>query len=248
VDDAQSILPPLLPEEAARRAQRLIDLQVESDHLLQTRKRRRRVRGFGHMGPDAPGMEPRYASETSLDECKVFLSLTNDLYTQIRNEFETICRDQGITKMSLCAEGQWQASKDKLIRENPHLSSVLHPLQGNLDKKANAVNCLCMDVTKKIREMSKTITMGDANNILGLDPLQSKELRRQWYKILESDHFTTVAACGKERLEELKLQWFAQSELLSSVAAENDPQKMRAIHVLDRDTRKRCMSIRLFSD
>lgn len=50
-----SQLPSLTPEEAQRRAQRLADLQVQSDQRLQTRKRRRRIRGYGHLPPDAPG-------------------------------------------------------------------------------------------------------------------------------------------------------------------------------------------------
>jgi hypothetical protein len=231
--------PSLPPEETARRVQRLADLQVESDQLMANRKRRRRIRGYGHMGPDAPGLAPRFNSETSLDECKVFLLLSNEVYTQIRDQFEAICSEQGIKKMTECAEGQWQAAKDKLVRENSHLSSVLNPLQPDQDRKSIALNCICADVTKKIRSMSRSITMADANNILGLDPLQSKELRRQLYDILEADHFTTVAACGKERLDQLKEQWCAQSELLSRAMAENDPLKVRAIHVLDRDTRKR---------
>lgn len=232
-------LPPLAPEEAARRAQRAQELEASSEQLLQTRKRRRRIRGWGHMGPDPAGLEPRYRSETSLDECKAFLHLSNDLYNQIRNEFEAICRADGVMKMSECADGQWQNVKDKLIRQNTYLSSVLHPLQGDIEKKSIAVNCICMDVTKRMRTMSKQISTADANNILELDPLQSKEIRRQLYGILRADHFTTVVACGNDHLEELRQQWYAQSEFLTRVIAEGDPEKLKALKLLDRDTRKR---------
>ncbi|KAK5170912.1 uncharacterized protein LTR77_004056 [Saxophila tyrrhenica] len=232
-------IPPLAPEEAARREQRARDLEASSEQLLHTRKRRRRIRGWGKLPPDAPGLEPRYSSETSLDECKAFLHLSNELYNQIREEFMAICIADGVTKMSECKDGEWQAVKDKLVRQNAYLSSVLHPLQGDLDKKNIAVNCICMDVTKRIRTLNKTLGMADANNILELDPLQSKELRRIFYEVLEEDHFTTVAECGVGHVDELRQRWYARSEFLQRVMAEGDPEKLRALKVLDRDTRKR---------
>ena len=231
--------PSLPPEEAARRAQHMAEVQLQSDHLLQTRKRRRRIRGYGHLPPDAPGSEPRYKSETSLDECKAYLHLSNEQYIQIRDQYEAICREMGIIKMTLCVEGQWQASKDRLIRENMHLSSVLHPLQPDIDKRANALNIICMDVTKRIRDMGKTMTIAEANNILGLNPANSKEVRRLFYEILDADQFTTVVACGKEHLRELEDQWYAKSDILQQAVAGRDPQKIKAVNLLSKDVRKR---------
>ena len=237
-EQAQST-PALPPEEAARRAQRLAELQVQSDQLLQTKKRRRRIRGYGHLPPDAPGMQPRYGSETSLDECKAFLRLSNENYVQIRAQYHAICRDMGIVKMTLCAEGQWQASKDRLVRDNMHLSSVLHPLQIDQDKRTNALNVICTDVTKRMRNENKKMTIADANNALGLDPHQSKEIRRIFYEILEADQFTTVVACGKVHLEQLEEQWYAKSDVLRNARAEGDALKLRAIYLLSKDARKR---------
>ncbi|KAF2483405.1 hypothetical protein BDY17DRAFT_238157, partial [Neohortaea acidophila] len=111
-EDAQQTTLP--PEEAARRAQRLAELQMQSDELLRTRKRRRRIRGYGPMPADDPSIGPRYGSETSLDECKAFLQLSNETYMELRDQFEAICREEGIIKMTLCADGQWQAAKDRL--------------------------------------------------------------------------------------------------------------------------------------
>jgi len=231
--------PPLAPEEAARRAQRLIDLQIQSDELMLKRKRRRRIRGYGHLPADEPGLEPRYGSETSLDECKAFLQLSNELYISIRRQFDAICRETGVIKMSLCAEGEWQAVKDRLVRENMHLSSVLHPLQPDIDRRSNALNVICMDVTKKIRDEGKKLTIASASNILDLDPVQSKEVRRVFYELLAADRFTTVVACGKERLDELKNQWYTKCDVLRQAIATGDPEKQRAVDVLNKDARKR---------
>lgn len=235
----QPTLPPLPPEEEARRAQLRIDQQLESDQRLQTKKRRRRIRGIGHLAPDAPGSAPRYGSETSIDECKAYLHLTNDVYTQIRAQFESICREMGIIKMSLCQEGQWQEAKNRLVRENMHLSSVLHPLQPEIDKRTNALNCICTDVTKRMRDMQKNLTIADASNLLALDPMQSKEVRRVFYEILAADRFTTVFGCGKDHYEELQQQWHAKVPVLQQAMASEDPLRLKAVIVLTKDARKR---------
>lgn len=237
--EASSVPPPMPPEEAARRAQRVAELHAESERLMQTRKRRRRLRDRGPVAADAPGMAPRYMSELSLDECKILLHLSNDVYVQTRADFEALCRENGVIKMSHCVDGVWQSMKDRLVRESAHLSAVLHPLQPDLERKTVALNCICIDTTKRMRMQEKYMTIPDANNVLGLGPVPSKELRRILYEILETNHFTTVVTCGLDFLEALRQQWYAQSDVLQAVIAENNPQKLKAIAVLDRDVRKR---------
>ena len=231
--------PPLSQDEVARRQQRQVDLEIQSQQLLQTKKRRRRIRGFGNLPPDDPSMGPRYSSETSLDECKAFLQLDNEKYVSMRGQFEAICREMGIMKPTLCAEGQWQAAKDRLVRENSHLAAVLHPLQPDVDKRLNAMNCICSDVTKRMRNQSKAMSIADANNLLHLNPGQSKDLRRQLYEILEADHFTTVFACGKEHVDELRQRWIDKSPVLQGALTNGDKEVVRAVDLLAKDARKR---------
>ena len=232
-------LAPLPPEEVARREQRLRDMEVDSANKLSARKRRRRIRGYGHLPADGADVPPRYGSETSLDECKAFLMLSNESYVLMRAQYEAICRDMGIIKMTLCADGQWQESKDRLVRESPHLSAILHPLQPDLDKRYLALNCICSDVTKRMRNASKFMSMADANNVLGIDPVQSKQLRRLLYDILEADHFTTTVACGKDRFEEIRQLWYSRSPILQAAVATGDREKLRAVELLNKDARKR---------
>lgn len=83
-------------------------MQFESDQALANRKRRRRIRGYGHLPPDDPGMAPRYNSETTLDECKAFLHLSNEMYSTVRDDYEAICRDMGIErKKTVMENGVW---------------------------------------------------------------------------------------------------------------------------------------------
>lgn len=169
---------------------------------------RRRIRGYGHLPPDDPTLAPRYDSETTLDECKAFLQLDNGLYTTMRSEFEEVCVDMGIErKKTVMANGMWQAAKDRLVRENVHLSAVMHPFQHNLDKKAIAVDVICADVTKRMRDSKKKLSVAGANNALGLNPTSSKEVRKQFYQILERDQYTTRLACGDEHWAKLRQAW-----------------------------------------
>lgn len=241
VEDNQTlpITGPLDPDEAARRAQRLFEIQLESDQRLSARKRRRRIRGYGHLPPDEAGLAPRYASETSLDECKACLNLDNDMYQTVRNEFEVICRELGIIKKTQCAEGVWEECKKRLIRESMHLSAVMHPLQPDQDKKVIALDCLCCDVTKRMRVQGKSITIAQANNLLGLNPGESKEVRRLLYDILAADSFESRLVCGEEHFQELRQRWFNSNEKLQQIMAENDQAKVKAVDLLCKDVMKR---------
>ncbi|KAK4541916.1 hypothetical protein LTR36_007280 [Oleoguttula mirabilis] len=230
----------LTPEEEARRFEHMAKVQAESDQALLNRKRRRRIRGYGHLPPDDPGLAPRYSSETTLDECKAFLHLSNEMYSTVRSEYELICRDMGIErKKTVMENGLWQASKDRLVRENLHLSAMMHPLQPDLERKAVAIDVICADVTKRMRDSKKKLTVGEANNTLGLNPRSSKELRRKYYEILERDQYTTRLACGDEHWAELRQQWFDTSPLLQQVVTEGDPHRMKCVDILCRDATKR---------
>lgn len=236
---SEPISAPMSTEEAAARAQRLMELQIESDQRMQSRKRRRRIRGYGHLPPDEAGTAPRYASETSLDECKSYLHLDNETYVNIRKEYTAICEEMKILKKTECPDGVWEESKIRLISENPHLSAVMHPLQPDLDKKNIALECLAADVTKRMRVTGRAITIADANNILDLNPTESKAVRRSFYEILAADKFESRLVSGEDHWNELRQKWFDTNEKLKAVVLENDPQKMRAVDLLGRDTMKR---------
>lgn len=235
--DKASNLPPAI---AAQRAQRLVEIQAQSDEQLQSKKRRRRIRGLAHLPPDQPGLPPRYKSETSLDECKSFLHLDNDLYKSVRSQFEAICIEAGIIKKRFCQPGAWQEAKNRLVRENTHLAAVLNPVHADIEKRDNALEVVCADVTKRMRMQKKQIFLKDANNILGLDPEQSKAIRRQFYEILKEDQFESMLLCGKEHYAELKQRWIDDSPFLQQMfSAALDEDKKRSIDVLLRDATKR---------
>ncbi|CAK1357715.1 unnamed protein product [Cercospora beticola] len=238
--DDSPIAAPLNPEQEALRQQRILEIQLESDQKLATNKRRRRIRGFGHLPPDAPGLSPRYNSETSLDECKAILHLGNEMYQTVRKDFQTICENLNIIKKTKCADGVWDEAKSTLIRENMHLSAMMHSLQPDQERKSIALDCLCQDVTKRMRVADKQITVAEANNIIGINPTESKAIRRSLYEILAADHFESRLLSGEDHFQELRQQWLnANDGRLQHAIDSQDPRKVKAVELLSRDAMKR---------
>ncbi len=241
VPRAQS--PELAPEVIAKRKERLDKLQAESAERWATRKRRRRTRGWAGLPADPPG-PPRFPSETTIDESKQFLSLDPELYRQVRDHFQRICEDAGVMKKTIAGPDRWQAVKDRLIQESPHLQSVFWGDNTQLDMKTLALDVVCTDVTKRMRTLERRMTIAEAKNVLGINPEESRQIRNAFYQTLKSDHFTSKLEAGDEHWKELKQQWIGDSALLQAILAPGDADtqhnsKVKALEVLCRDVMKR---------
>ena len=241
---AQHVAAPMAAPMAPRK--RTQELMEQSEELLQTKKRRRRLRGLGPLPADAPGMPPRYKSETSLNECKAYLQLDNERYQTLRQQFMDICNEMEIVKKTKCEPGQWETAKDRLIRENLHINAVMHIPHPSPHEVSNALEVICADVTKTIRVRNTRITMQDANNGLQLNPAESKHVRHLFYELLEQDGYTTKVEFGTERWEELFQIWLTKSEVLMRIQQQGiDAQKLKFLKVLTRDAQKRLCDSRI---
>ncbi|KAG4443950.1 hypothetical protein IFR05_000590 [Cadophora sp. M221] len=235
--------PPLSPEVMRKRQERLTKLQAESAERWATRKRRRRTRGWAGLPADPPG-PPRFPSETTIDESKAFLSLDNRLYRDIRARFQRICEDAGIIKKTIAGPERWEAAKDRLVQESPHLQSVFWANEDNQEAKKLALDVVCSDVTKRMRTLERRMTIAEAKNSLGVNPEESRQLRNAFYQVLKADHFTSKLEAGEDHWKELKATWINGSPLLQNILApgDADPQhqeKVKAMEVLCRDVMKR---------
>jgi len=235
--------PPLSPEVMAKRQERLAKLQAESAERWAARKRRRRTRGWAGLPADPPG-PPRFPSETTIDESKALLSLDNRLYRDIRSKFQRICEESDIIKKTIAGPERWEAAKDRLIQESPHLQGVFWGNEDNLEQKKLALDVIGSDVTKRMRTLERRMTIAEAKNSLGVNPEESRQLRNAFYQTLKADHFTSKLEAGEEHWKELKQIWISNSELLQNILAPGgaDPQhqeKVKAIEVLCRDVMKR---------
>lgn len=235
--------PLLSPQVLAKRRERLDKLQAESDQRWQEKKRRRRTRGWAGLPADPPG-PPRFPSETTLDESKVYLSLDNAMYRDVRDHFQRICDDSGIIKKTLAGPEKWQQAKDRLIQENTHLRRVFWAENNQSDAKALALDVICTDVTKRMRTVERRMTIAEAKNALGINPEESRQMRNAFYSRLKADHFTSKLEAGDEHWRELKDQWMQEQPLLLTILAPGDADpdhanKLKAVEVLCRDVMKR---------
>ncbi|EOD47851.1 putative glutamyl-trna amidotransferase subunit a protein [Neofusicoccum parvum UCRNP2] len=169
---------------------------------------------------------PRFPSETTIDESKSYLNLDNELYRQLRDQFQTICEEESVIKKTLAGPDKWQQVKDRLIAENEHLQAQFTDEQMEKpDQKMLSLDVICTDVTKRMRTMERRMTIAEAKNIIGVNPAESRQIRDEFYEILKADHIT-------------------RSAILQRILApgDTDPQhqqRLKALEVLCRDVMKR---------
>ncbi|KAF4302160.1 hypothetical protein GTA08_BOTSDO09694 [Botryosphaeria dothidea] len=233
------------PETLRKRKERLEKLQQESDERWRSRKRRRRMRGYAGLPADPAG-PPRFPSETTIDESKAYLNLDNEMYRQLRDQFQTICEEEGVIKKTIAGPDKWQQVKDRLIAENEHLQEQFaeDPADKPDGQKALSLDVICTDVTKRMRTMERRMTIAEAKNIVGVNPEESRQIRGEFYDILRADRITSKLETGDEHWQELKERWMAGSAILQRILApgDADPQhqkRLKALEVLCRDVMKR---------
>ena len=155
----------------------------------------------------------------------------------------------GITKKTKCEPGQWETSKDRLIRGNLHLNAVMNIPHPSPHEVANALEVICADVTKKIRVTTTKISISDANKGLQLNPAESKQIRHIFYQMLEQEGYTTMVEFGNERYQDLFQIWLTKSDILVRIQQQGmDAHKLKCLKILSRDAQKRLCDARLKDD
>ncbi|KAF4553385.1 Hypothetical protein D9617_7g031120 [Elsinoe fawcettii] len=216
------------------------ELQANSDEKWKSKKRRRHTREWNGLPADPPG-PPRYPSETTIGEAQKWLGLDNEMYRAVREQFQSICGERNITKKTICGPEEWEAAKSYLIESHAYLQqlfgtseqSALQPLQLSLD-------IICMDVTKHMRNQSKTMSLAEAKNTLGLNPLESRIMKQKLIKILIENNF--VNTYETENWGQLKEEWLQDTAVQARMPTEDGPAKeryLKALQLLCRDTLKR---------
>ncbi|OAG34838.1 hypothetical protein AYO21_11000 [Fonsecaea monophora] len=242
--DQQPVAEEPPPDFVERQKERLQELQAISDQRWRDKKRRRRTKGYAGLPPDPAGMPPRFPSETTLEESREILNLDARQYRAIRDQFQGICEEEQIMQKTVAGAEKWQAVKDRLVRENTLLQAVMWQDTSNLQSKELALDVICTDVTKRIRTLGRRLTILESKKVLGLNPDQSRQIRGEFYEILESEYYTSKLEMGPAKWKELKDRWVANNSYLQSIlaAGDADPEhnrKLAAMELLCRDVMKR---------
>ncbi|KAI0127055.1 hypothetical protein BJ170DRAFT_427469 [Xylariales sp. AK1849] len=233
----------LSPQVIAKRRARLQKLESQSAERWETKKRRRRTRGWAGLPADPPG-PPRFPSETTIDESRDILGLSTQLYREIRTRFARICHGAGVSKKTIAGPERWEGVKNLLIQQLPHLQSVMWMKKENMDNKKLALDVICTDVTKRMRTMEQKMTIAEAKNALGINPEESRTIRQEFLTLLKDDHFISKVEAGQEHWEELKRKWMASSATLQGIlgagaTGSTHEAKSKGMDVLARDVMKR---------
>lgn len=225
--------------------ERRLKMEAESRERWASKKRRRRTRQYAGLPADPPG-PPRFPSETTVAASMDILGLDKGLYNAVREKFQYICETTGIKKKTLAGPEAWEAAKAELVAAFLHLQNVLWIDKTNLDRKKLALDVICSDVTKRMREDAndRGLTMAEARNVLGINPTEARELKATLYNILKKDGFTSKMSLGKERWNSLKQRWLDESEMLRTVLNRLDKStdsetRTRAVEMLATDVTKR---------
>lgn len=232
-----TVAPPISFEEQARQTQRSQEMAMESSANLVSRKRRRRIRGFGSQPADPGGLPPRHGSEISLCESKVILELSNDMYRHVREAMHSTFDAMNIERKVSCPPGLWDSAKNKICARYQHLGDVFtDPSRGggaDFSTKNFAFEAIAHNVLKIMRNSDKVITVAKAGVALGLNPLESSRARKEWYAILQKYNFTTKDMCSKDRWKRMQRDWFDGNELLLKVEREGlDAYKKKCLDKL----------------
>lgn len=226
-------------QEARKRA-----LAAEAEEKKVTKKRRRWMKPRAGLPADPPG-PPRFPSELSLTECKGVLQLDAATYKDVRAKFNRLCEEEGVVKKTIAGPHKWEAMKQQLIRESMHLRGLFWDGL-DMDQRNLALDLICCDVTKNIRQAGSRMMLHEARNILGLNPTTGRWVRFHFQKILAEDHFGGKILAGEEHWHELVARWLHESPILQpirpsmdSVYASDAMQKRKAIQVVARDAMKR---------
>ncbi|KAF4451070.1 hypothetical protein F53441_5892 [Fusarium austroafricanum] len=185
----------------------------------------------------------RFPSEMTLNDSKEALNLDATTYLDIRECFARICQEESIVKKTLAGPGRWDYAKNRLIHERPHLQQSLWISKDDIQRKQLALDIICTDVTKRLRNQETKMTLVDAKNELGLNPEESHEIRAALHEVLCDANFTCKSDGTPEQWEELKKRWLEKSERLRALPLHGDDEqsrrKAKAVEIVARDVIKR---------
>ena len=185
----------------------------------------------------------RYPSEMTLDEVKAYLNLDHDTYRAVRDSFQEICAAKNVVRKK--GNDDWQTAKENLIATTPALYPLFNVTVSPApnastqvttavlsDQQVQALDVLCMDITKQMRNRSVRMSIAESKKVLGLDPARVTTARTALTQRLVAHDFVNRTASG-EQWKVIRDEWIAEQGL------QTDVDSARAADVLCADVMKR---------
>lgn len=217
----------------------------ESDQRLMLGTRRTRSVPY-HGIPADEDLQPRFPSEKTISACKIELGLSDDrnLYMHVRNTFQRICTEAGISKKS-CDMDEWERVKLDLLDAVPYLDQTYSP--GSLPPKGSdlwfSLDIICSDVAKKIRVLGSRLNIKEVKTLLQLDPSQTAKFRDDFKKLLHGIRFVSRLDVPADVWNRLERTIYAESPYLHAVLPEellgSNDRRAKAFSYMCRDISKR---------
>lgn len=209
--------------------------QPEMPKTRTPRRRRRRTRTWAGNPPDPPG-PPRFPSETTLDEARLILALDAPAYRALRTTFQRICEESSLVKKTLAGPERWEAAKARLAAEVP-----LPDARG--ERGRLALDIICTDVTKRMRDGDRRMSLADAKRVLGVNPDEARGLRAGFHAVLARQAVPVrCKSTAGARWRVLMGEWVAAGAagwLRGEEGSEEYRERWRALDVLATDVMKR---------
>lgn len=219
----------------------------ESDERLIMGTRRVRTKTWNGIPADDPDLQPRFPSEKTISACKRELGLSMDRkkYIFMRDTFQRICTEAGITKKSHNPEA-WENVKLALLKAVPFLNRTYsrpsRPIKG--DSMWFALDIICSDVAKKIRVLGTKLDIKQVKQTLKMDPHQVTRFRRDFVELLRNTNFTSKLNVSTNVWDRLKRSLHSESPHLQAALPveiwdQKDDKRVKAFEYLCRDVTKR---------
>lgn len=215
-----------------------------SDTAPRPARRQRRRPNVAASDPSASNA--RFPSEMTIDEAREILGLDIASYRTVRCNFQQICLEDSVSRKTEAGPERWEGSKFRLIQSSTDLQQALWGGRGcqSEESKQLALDVICTDVTKRMRMLETRLTLGQAKSILGVNPVESRELRSSLQGVLAESQFASKSDATPEQWEQLKHKWGEQSMTVQSILQnkekdEDSKLKHRALDAVASDVMKR---------
>lgn len=136
---------------------------------------------------------------------------------------------------------RWQAAKSQLMQCNEQLGLAFQQAdQAQADQMRLSLDVICMDVTKRLRNLEHHMTLAEAKNMLKVNPEEGRRLRQALIDLLAANKF--VNKHESDNWDQLKQQWMTQSGLVQRIppiGSSDRDRGLRAAQAICRDIMKR---------